>query len=260
MEILYAFIATIFTWAMTTLGAAMVFFNFRESKFNSLLGFAAGVMLSASFWSLLEPAVELTPKFAFIIVPLGFICGALFIYAANKIFISFQKLDDASPIDSSNKMRRVFMLIFAITLHNIPEGLAVGVAFGAVATATNKPEALASAAIVALGIGIQNFPEGAAVSLPLKRENYSKAKSFFCGQASGLVEPIAGVIGALLVMHITSILPFALSLAAGAMILVAVHELIPESQQDRAARPYAATIGIVFGFAVMMLLDLMFTS
>ena len=149
------------------------------------------------------------------------------------------------------------MLVLSITLHNIPEGLAVGVAFGSLQNGNSSMESLMGAVTIAIGIGLQNFPEGAAVSIPLRREGYSRKKSFLLGQASGMVEPIAGVIGALLVVHIEAILPFALSFAAGAMILVAVHELIPECQKNQSTQPYSATMGIVLGFAVMMLLDVM---
>lgn len=152
---------------------------------------------------------------------------------------------------------RIILLVLSITLHNIPEGLAVGVAFGALKNGGYTPEALMGAVTVAVGIGLQNFPEGAAVSLPLRREGCSRRKSFFIGQASGFVEPIAGVLGALLAVYIEAVLPFALSFAAGAMILVAVHELIPECQRNQKAQPYAATMGIVTGFALMMLLDVM---
>ena len=149
------------------------------------------------------------------------------------------------------------MLVLSITLHNIPEGLAVGVAFGSLMNIGYNTESLMGAIIIAVGIGLQNFPEGAAVSVPLRREGYSRKKSFFLGQASGMVEPVAGVIGALLVVYVEPILPYALSFAAGAMILVAVHELIPECQRNQKTQPYFATMGIVFGFAVMMLLDVM---
>ena len=147
------------------------------------------------------------------------------------------------------------MLVLSITLHNIPEGLAVGVAFGALQS--GDTQAMTGAALIALGIGLQNFPEGAAVSLPLRREGFSRGRAFFCGQASGMVEPIAGVLGAWLVVYIEAVLPFALAFAAGAMILVAVHELIPECQRERESLPYLSTMGIIAGFATMMLLDVM---
>ena len=153
-------------------------------------------------------------------------------------------------------MNRIIMLVLSITLHNIPEGLAVGVAFGALGTGAS-PYGLMGAVSIAVGIGLQNFPEGAAVSVPLRREGYSRRRSFLLGQASGLVEPVSGVIGALLVVTVEAILPYALAFAAGAMILVAVHELIPECQQNQKEQPYCATMGIILGFAVMMLLDVM---
>ena len=149
------------------------------------------------------------------------------------------------------------MLILSITLHNIPEGLAVGVAFGVLKNGVWSTESLMGAITIAIGIGLQNFPEGAAVSLPLRREGYSRRRAFFLGQASGMVEPIAGVLGAWLVTYAEAMLPFALAFAAGAMILVAVHELIPECQSERDGQPYLATMGIIVGFAVMMLLDVM---
>ena len=158
---------------------------------------------------------------------------------------------------SSERVNRIIMLVLSITLHNIPEGLAVGVAFGALQNGGYSPENLMGAITIAIGIGLQNFPEGAAVSVPLRREGFSRRKSFLLGQASALVEPIAGVVGALLVVYVEAILPYALAFAAGAMILVAVHELIPECQQNQKAQPYFATMGIVLGFAVMMLLDVM---
>ena len=173
-------------------------------------------------------------------------------WLSDKI-VTLARRENACP--NKKRTRRILLLVLSITLHNIPEGLAVGVAFGALCAGGYTTEALMGAVTIALGIGLQNFPEGAAVSLPLRREGYSAGKSFLIGQASGMVEPIAGVLGAALVVHITAILPFALAFAAGTMILVAVHELIPECQQNQDANPYFATMGIVCGFALMMVLD-----
>lgn len=257
--VLFALIATLGTWFITALGAATVLFFKSPDKniLNLLLGFAAGVMIAASFWSLLQPAIEgarnssLIPPY--IVVTIGFIFGALFMWITDKIVsISIKKTKN---IKKNAKINRIIMLILSITLHNIPEGLAVGVAFGALKRAGYDIESLTGPITIAIGIGLQNFPEGAAVSLPLRREGFSRKRSFLLGQASGIVEPISGVIGALLVVYIEAILPYALSFAAGAMILVAVHELIPECQENKSNQPYFATMGIIFGFATMMFLD-----
>lgn len=259
--VIMALIATLGTWALTALGAAsVVFFTSPNQKImNFMLGFASGVMIAASFWSLLQPAIERAEETshipAYLVATIGFLSGAMFIWITDKV-VSFaiKRVNDAK---GNKGLNRIIMLILSITLHNIPEGLAVGVAFGALQNGGYTPEKLMGAISVAVGIGLQNFPEGAAVSVPLRREGYSRKKSFFMGQASAIVEPIAGVIGALLVVHIETILPYALSFAAGAMILVAVHELIPECQKNKDAQPYFATMGIILGFAVMMLLDVM---
>ncbi len=214
-------------------------------------------MIAASFWSLLEPAIEkaeatLTAP-AWAVVSAGFISGALFMWASDKTVTTARKrINESDTVNE--RINRIILLVLSITLHNVPEGLAVGVAFGAINGSADRPQALLGAITLATGIALQNFPEGAAVSLPLRREGYSRTKSFFIGQASGMVEPISGVIGAAAVTTVSGLLPFALAFAAGAMILVAVHELIPECQQNRAS-PYFATMGIVAGFAVMMLLD-----
>ena len=260
--VLMALIATLGTWFVTALGAAtVVFFKSPNQKaLNLMLGFAAGVMIAASFWSLLQPAIERAEAAAgmpaWLVATLGFLAGALFMWGADKVVCLARRRANSAQGQPNERLNRIIMLILSITLHNIPEGLAVGVAFGALQTGVT-PEGLMGAITIALGIGLQNFPEGAAVSIPLRREGYSRKRSFLLGQASGLVEPIAGVIGALLVVYVEAILPFALSFAAGAMILVAVHELIPECQENQAAQPYSATMGIVAGFAVMMLLDVM---
>lgn len=263
--VIMALLATLGTWFVTALGAAtVVFFKKPNPKaLNLMLGFAAGVMIAASFWSLLQPAIERAEASstipAYFVATGGFLAGAFFMWGSDKIVYYARKKAGAScTCDKSDTcMNRIIMLILSITLHNIPEGLAVGVAFGTLNDSDCSMEALMGAITIAVGIGLQNFPEGAAVSIPLRREGYSRTKSFLLGQASGLVEPIAGVIGAMLVVRMEAILPFALSFAAGAMILVAVHELIPECQKHQDTQPYLATMGIVTGFALMMLLDVM---
>ncbi len=249
-RVMFALIATLGTWAVTALGAAVVLF-FRSPKpklLDGMLGFAAGVMIAASFWSLLQPAIDRAEALGLLpwaVTTAGFLAGALFMWGSEKV-VSYARGRSAAH-------NRVVMLITAVTLHNIPEGLAVGVAFGALREIS--PESVMGAATIAIGIGLQNFPEGAAVALPLRREGHSRKMSLFWGQASGMVEPLAGVLGAWLVVYMEGILPFALSFAAGAMILVAVHELIPECQREPRTQPYGATMGIVLGFATMMLLD-----
>ncbi len=261
--VLLALIATLGTWLVTALGAATVVF-FRSPNptgLNLMLGFASGVMIAASFWSLLQPDIERAEAIpgmpAYAVATLGFLSGALFMWGSDKIVTYARGRVNHLSGQANEKLNRIIMLVLSITLHNIPEGLAVGVAFGALQRTEISMESLMGAVSIALGIGLQNFPEGAAVSIPLRREGFSRKKSFFLGQASGMVEPVAGVIGALLVVYVEAILPYALSFAAGAMILVAVHELIPECQQNQKAQPYFATMGIVTGFAVMMLLDVM---
>ena len=259
--VIMALIATLGTWFVTALGAAMVIFFKAPGKsgLNLMLGFAAGVMIAASFWSLLQPAIEgaeASGKAAYLIVTAGFLSGAVFMWATDKIVTFARRRTDIFLGSPAEQLPRVIMLVLSITLHNIPEGLAVGVAFGALRSGYT-PEDMLGAVCMAVGIGLQNFPEGAAVSVPLRREGFSRKKSFLYGQASGMVEPIAGVLGALLVVYVQAILPFALSFAAGAMILVAVHELIPECQQNQKVQSYVATMGIVLGFATMMLLDVM---
>ncbi len=258
-----ALIATIGTWFLTAMGAATVaFFKSPNPKImNLMLGFTSGVMIAASFWSLLQPAIE-RAEFsselpAWFVATLGFLFGALFMWGSDKIVSFSRRKADSIQGKPNERLNRIIMLIFSITLHNIPEGLAVGVAFGALKNNAYTTESLMGAIAIALGIGLQNFPEGAAVSIPLRREGYSRKKSFLIGQASGMVEPIAGIIGAVMVVSIEIILPYALSFAAGAMILVAVHELIPECQQNQKNQPYLATMGIILGFASMMLLDVM---
>ena len=249
--VIWSLLATLGTWLITALGSATVIFfrQVNQKILNIAMGFSAGVMIAASFWSLLQPAIERaevtleTP--AWLVVTIGFLCGAVFMWATDKTVAIARK---------GRCKNRILLLLLSITLHNIPEGLAIGVAFGSLGLCYSQ-EAFWGAVSVAVGIGLQNFPEGAAVSLPLRREGYSRRKSFLLGQASGIVEPISGVLGALGAIYIQTLLPFALSFAAGAMILVAVHELIPECQENRNAHPYFATAGIVAGFACMMLLD-----
>ena len=261
--VLMALIATLGTWFVTALGAATVaFFKSPNPKaLNLMLGFASGVMIAASFWSLLQPAIERAEASldqpAYFVVTAGFLFGALFMWGSDKVVSFARRKANNAQGEPNERLNRIIMLVLSITLHNIPEGLAVGVAFGALKDGGISAENLMGAITIALGIGLQNFPEGAAVSVPLRREGFSRKKSFLLGQASGLVEPVAGVIGALLVVYVEAILPYALSFAAGAMILVAVHELIPECQKYQKAQPYFATMGIVLGFAVMMLLDVM---
>ena len=257
--ILLALYATLFTWGMTALGAAMVFFfkTINKKVLNAMLGFAAGVMIAASFWSLLSPAIQMTEESGgtpWIPAATGFLAGGLFLYLVDKIL---PHLHIGLPISKAEGIKtswhRSILLVSAITLHNIPEGLAVGVAFGALATGNITGATLAGAVALAIGIGIQNFPEGAAVSVPLRREGFSRFKAFMYGQASGIVEPIAGVIGALLVITMTPLLPYALSFAAGAMIFVVIEELIPESQQGNETD--ISSIGAMLGFTIMMVLD-----
>lgn len=261
--VLMALVATLCTWAVTALGAATVaFFKSPNPKaLNLMLGFAAGVMIAASFWSLLQPAIALADAApgppAYLVATVGFLFGAFFMWGSDKIVTYARKKANNTQGEPNERLNRIIMLVLSITLHNIPEGLAVGVAFGTLPNSSYSTESLMGAITIAVGIGLQNFPEGAAVSIPLRREGFSRKKSFLLGQASGLVEPVAGVIGALLVVHVQAILPYALAFAAGAMILVAVHELIPECQRNQKAQSYFATMGIVSGFAVMMLLDVM---
>ncbi len=261
--VLLALIATLGTWLITALGAATVaFFKSPNPKLlNLMLGFASGVMIAASFWSLLQPAIERAEASsslpAYVVATAGFLFGALFMWGSDKAVSFARGRANSAGAEPNQRLNRIIMLVLSITLHNIPEGLAVGVAFGALQGQGCTAENLMGAITIAVGIGLQNFPEGAAVSIPLRREGYSRRKSFLLGQASGMVEPVAGVIGALLVVYVEAVLPYALAFAAGAMILVAVHELIPECQRNQSTQPYFATMGIVSGFAVMMLLDVM---
>jgi len=259
--VIQALLATCFTWALTALGAAVVFTARDVSKrvLDTMLGFAGGVMIAASYWSLLAPALEMSEGGnvpTWLPATVGFLMGAIFLRGIDRVLPHLHlgfPIEEAEGIKTS--WRRSTLLVLAITLHNIPEGLAVGVAFGAVAA--GFPAATLPAAIaLAIGIGIQNFPEGLAVSVPLRREGMSRRKSFWYGQLSGVVEPIAGVIGAAAVILAQPILPYALAFAAGAMIFVVVEELIPESQ--RGGNTDLATMGAIIGFVVMMMLDVAF--
>ncbi len=254
--ILAALYASLFTWFLTALGASFVFMfkTMNRTVLDGMLGFTGGVMVAASFWSLLAPAIEMTGGEGFAkVIPAaaGFFLGALFIFGIDKVLphlhINFKVSEGVK-----SPWQRTTLLVLAITLHNIPEGLAVGVLFGGVAAGI--PEAsIVGAVTLAIGIGIQNFPEGIAVAMPLRRMGMSRWKSFMYGQSSAMVEPIAAVLGAFAVTFFTPILPYALAFAAGAMIFVVVEEVIPETQQDK--NTDIATLGFVGGFIVMMVLD-----
>ena len=252
-------LATLFTWLVTALGAAIVFFfkNFDKRILNTMLGFGAGVMVAASFWSLLSPAIELSEELGysgFVIPSIGFFLGGAFLIFADKLMDTYSYgvvMDKEENISKAAKYRKSILLVLAVTLHNIPEGLAVGVAFGGVAAGI-PGTSIAAALALALGIGLQNFPEGAAVSLPLRSEGLSRTKSFIYGQASGFVEPIAGVIGVAAALAVRSLLPFLLSFSAGAMIAVVGAELLPEASIQNKK---LTTLGLILGFIVMMVLD-----
>ncbi len=254
-----ALIGTLFTYACTAAGAAMVFFfkEVRQGGLSLMLGFASGVMIAASFWSLLAPAIEMAqggPLPPWLVVSMGFLAGGGFLLLADQILPHAHfdaPLGETEGIKTG--LRRNVLLVLAITLHNIPEGLAIGVAFAA---AAGDPLAAIAGVTLAMGMGMQNFPEGAAVSIPLRQEGMSRGKSFFYGQASGIVEPIAGVIGAYLVTSMSFILPYALAFAAGAMIYVVVEELLPESQHGGGRwGVHLSTYGAMIGFVIMMMLD-----
>ena len=249
--VIQALIAGFFTYSITLLGASIVLFMKKINKtfMDSSLSLSAGIMIAASFFSLLLPSINMSKELKLIpwlIVSIGFISGGLFLYLGNKIY-------ERKMNKTDNSLKRCIMIILSITLHNIPEGMAVGVAFGSVIY--NIPGAsILSAWIIALGIGIQNFPEGSAISLPLRREGFSRKKAFFFGQLSGIVEPIAAVLGAILVMKIRILLPILLSFAGGAMIYVVTEELIPESQKNN--KKELMTIFTIIGFTIMMILDI----
>lgn len=254
-----ALVATTFTWLSTAAGASLVFLFKKANRgvLDAMLGFTGGVMIAASFWSLLAPAIEMSAEIyseslKWMPAAVGFVTGALFLFALDKnmphLHINF-KNDEKEGVKT--QLHQSTLMVLAITLHNIPEGLAVGVLFGAAATGTE--EALFAAIALAIGIGIQNFPEGFAVAMPLRRAGASRWKSFWYGQLSAIVEPIAGVIGALAVIYIEPILPYALAFAAGAMVYVVVEEVIPETQRDKFTD--IAVLGFIGGFTVMMILD-----
>ncbi|POM78031.1 Zinc (Zn2)-Iron (Fe2) Permease (ZIP) Family [Phytophthora palmivora] len=280
--VIQALLGTLVTWGFTVLGSAMVFILDVDDKHKSqkildtMLGFAGGVMLAASYWSLLAPSIEIAEesalygpdgRWAFVPAAVGFTLGALTLFGTEKVlpFLekylgvsphsmgeeSKKKKDDDFKPTGTNSFRRVLLLVIAITLHNLPEGMAVGVGFGSVGHSSSA--SFANAVNLAIGIGLQNFPEGLAVSMPLRREGTSAFKAFMWGQASGLVEPIGGLIGAGAVLYVQPILPYALSFAAGAMIFVVVDDLIPETTQS--GNQKLATFGTIVGFVVMMVMD-----
>jgi ZIP family zinc transporter len=256
--VVQALLATLFTWGVTALGASVVFLAREPSRrfLDASLGFTAGVMTAASFWSLLAPSIALADEMG--IVPwvpavVGFLSGGALMRVADRLMPHlhlFAPLSEAEGVKTS--WRRSILLILAITIHNIPEGLAVGVAFGAVGAGVDGAT-LGAAIALAIGIGLQNAPEGMAVAVPLRREGLSRLKSFWYGQLSAVVEPIAGVVGAASVLLMRPLLPYALAFAAGAMIFVVVEEVVPESQRGGSAD--LATLGAMVGFAVMMTLD-----
>jgi ZIP family zinc transporter len=256
--VLAAFYATLFTWALTAAGAALVFFfkGMNRALFDGMLGFTGGVMVAASFWSLLAPGIEMSPGEGFVkVIPavVGFGLGALFLFGLDKILphlhVNFKESEKEGV---KTPWHKTTLLVLAITLHNIPEGLAVGVLFGGVAAGFDGAT-IGGAVALAIGIGLQNFPEGFAVSMPIRRQGASRFKSFMYGQSSAIVEPIAAVIGAWAVMTFQPILPYALAFAAGAMIFVVVEEVIPETQRDKYTD--IATLGFIGGFIIMMTLD-----
>ena len=247
-------IAGIFTWGVTAFGSAIVFFfkKVNVTILDAMLGLSGGVMIAASFFSLLNPAIKSANELgmtSWLVVSLGFFCGGIVLIFGD---ILFNYILDKKKSKNIRSIKRSIMLIFSITLHNIPEGLAIGVAFGSI-TAGIEGATLISAVMLAIGVAIQNFPEGTAVSLPLRRENFSRTKSFFYGALSGIVEPISAFLGCLLIIYVRNILPFLLSFAAGAMIYVAISELIPESQNN--VNKNLMSFFTIIGFVVMMILD-----
>ena len=255
-----ALIATTFTWLLTAIGASLVFFfkTMNRGVLDPMLGFTGGVMVAASFWSLLSPAIEMSekmysPELSWVPAAVGFLLGALFIFFLDKVTPHLHLNFGLSESEGvKTKLHKTTLLILAITLHNIPEGLAVGVLFGAAAIGI-EDTSVASAIALAVGIGIQNFPEGIAVAMPLRRHGVSRKRSFWYGQLSAIVEPVAGIVGAMAVIYMQPILPYALAFAAGAMIFVVVEEVIPETQRDRYTD--RSVLGFIGGFLVMMILD-----
>lgn len=257
--VVQALFATLFTWGVTALGSAGVFLSkeIHPRTLNGMLGFASGVMIAASYWSLLAPAIAMSEGGslpAWFPALVGFLLGGAFLYLVDRLLphLHFQTPSSTAVEGLKSSWQRSVLLTLAITLHNLPEGLAVGVAFGAAASGLSDATT-ASAIALAIGIGIQNFPEGLAVSAPLRREGISRGKAFMLGQASGMVEPLAGILGAAAVFFIQPLLPYALAFAAGAMIYVCVEELIPTAKSG--AHSDISTVGIMIGFSVMMLLD-----
>ena len=250
-----AFVATLFTWFITLLGSMVVFFfkKVNKSFMDSMLGFSAGIMLAASFFSLLSPAIDMSNKLKLspaFVCALGISLGTILLFIGDK---AFKIIDEKKKNKTNNSLKRCLVLIISITLHNIPEGLAIGVAFGSLYYGLDHTS-ITTACMLALGIGLQNFPEGLAVSLPLRREGFSRRKAFFFGQLSAIVEPISGVLGALLVLKVRYLLPYLLSFAAGAMIYVVTCELIPESQTNK--KKSLITIFTMLGFTIMMIMDI----
>jgi len=254
--VLAALYATLFTWILTGLGASLVFFfkTMNRAVLDGMLGFTGGVMVAASFWSLLAPAIEMSDGDGFAkVMPaaIGFFFGALFLFGLDKVLphmhINFKEAEGIKT-----PWHKTTLLVLAITLHNIPEGLAVGVLFGGVAAGFDGAT-IGGAVALAIGIGLQNFPEGFAVAMPLRRQGVSRFKSFWYGQLSAIVEPIAGVLGAWAVLSFQPILPYALAFAAGAMIFVVIEEVVPESQQDKYTD--ISTMGFIAGFIIMMSMD-----
>ncbi len=253
-----ALLATTFTWLLTAAGASLVFLfkSMNRKWLDTMLGFTGGVMLAASFWSLLNPAIAMSEGKdlpAWFPAAVGFLAGALFLFFLDKFMPHIHiHAEEQEKEGIKTEWNRTILLVLAITLHNIPEGLAVGVAFGAVGAGLPHAD-LGAAIALAIGIGLQNFPEGIAVAMPLRRQGVSRLKSFWWGQLSAIVEPVAGVLGAVAVIYMEPILPYALSFAAGAMIYVVIEEVVPETQRDKYTD--MATLGLIVGFVVMMILD-----
>ena len=251
-----AFLGTMFTFLATALGAATVFFfkkDIPHSMQRTFLGFAAGVMIAASVWSLLIPAMEMAEKSgtpAWLPAAGGFVLGAMFLLALDRLLPHLHP-GSSEPEGMKSSLARTTMLVLAVTLHNVPEGLAVGLAFGL--AGENSAMSLSGALALSLGMALQNFPEGAAISLPLKKEGLSNTRSFVYGALSGIVEPIAGVLGVLAAGAVTGIMPWLLAFAAGAMIYVVVEELIPEASLGE--HSHTGTLSVMLGFLVMMVLD-----
>ena len=250
-------IATLFTWSITALGAALVFCfkKINKNLLDAMLGFSAGVMIAASFFSLISPSIEMATSLnlnAWLTAFIGFMGGGILLFIGDKLYDKISTKKERKDKKDKTSLKRAIMLVVSITLHNIPEGMAIGVAFGSIIYGLDGATTT-TACVLALGIGIQNFPEGTAVSLPLLREGFSRKKAFFLGQLSGIVEPIAGVIGAILVIKVRYLLPYLLAFAAGAMIYVVVQELIPESQTNKKKELMA--LFTLIGFSFMMILD-----